>query len=111
MYGHAGTLLHTLALAEYGLGYKPKGKSMPTIKVFVRAEGGGGYAVGYQPQNHQGNSSGPPVVLARYTPDLTTIPPTTHAECHAKAQAHRQGMLDGMRVIVNAAESLIPTTR
>lgn len=71
---------------------------MITIEVFIRPDGVDGYVVGYR-KLHGKTPISPPVNLTRFPAGELG---------RAQADAYKQGAIDGMRILVNAADSLIP---
>jgi hypothetical protein len=72
------------------------------VEVGIRPDGINGYHVYVKFPGKQ------PVVVKTYNRDSTTIPPTTDAEARACADAHRLGIVDGMRMTANLIEGMVP---
>jgi putative hemolysin len=73
------------------------------IAVTVRPEGSAGYTVWCQ------SVVGIPLQLAAYRPHFTDKREVTMQECRAAAHAHKQGVLDGLRIAHNTLESVSPS--
>ena len=66
------------------------------IEVYIRPEGKDGYTVGWTTPHRI------PVGVARYEH------PTKQITARQLAEAHRQGMIDGMRVASNVLAGVVP---
>ena len=87
---------------------------MIRIGITIRPEGSAGYVVQWQIMDGEQVKS-PPIALARYDEDFLErqrlygisgfLAPVKVQK--ALAEAHRQGMKDGMRSLANVTESLV----
>lgn len=75
------------------------------VSVHVRPEGRSGFVVGYRVP------MGMMIDLARYVPEVDAGETPTREQwgvCKAQAEAHKQGIIEGLRVAHNYLESVTP---
>ena len=84
---------------------------MQHIEVYIRAEGRDGYVVGWRPMNGA-IATGPGIDLARYIIDVDEDAPMAHRTTYARAQrlraeTHKQGIIDGLRLAGNLISGMV----
>lgn len=70
----------------------------PKVQPFIRPEGRDGYTVGVR------LLVGAPIMLTRYSPGEKK----TASQCRELAEAHKQGLEQGLRLAANVLEGVTP---